>query len=205
MKKICILDYGLGNIKSLHNSLKKIGFMPQFYSENNSTKNYDIIFIPGVGSYSRASQLLIDKKFDEYLKKVKDNSYIFGICLGMQILLSKGFENGEHLGLNFIEGQVKLIKNKNNKIILPIVGRKKITFVNDDTKFLKQYNNEKFYFVHSYASNPLDKKNILCETTTQNTKYCSGVIKDNIFGTQFHPEKSGEIGLNFLKDFIESC
>ena len=72
-------------------------------------------------------------------------------------------------------------------------------------KFLSEYNNEKFYFVHSYAANPNDKNNILCQTTSQNVNYCSGIIKDNIIGTQFHPEKSGEIGLNFLKDFINNC
>ena len=90
MKKICILDYGLGNIKSLYNSLKKIGSKPQFYSENNSS-NYDIVFIPGVGSFSEASRLLKDQKLNIFLKQVRKNSTIFGICLGMQILFSKGF------------------------------------------------------------------------------------------------------------------
>ena len=204
MKKICILDYGLGNIKSLYNSLKKIGFNAQFFSENSSS-HYDIIFIPGVGSFSHASKLIMDKKLDEYLIKAKKNSYIFGICLGMQILLSKGFENGEHKGLNFINGEVKLIKNNNNKIILPIVGSKKINITNDKIKFLNKYDNEKFYFVHSYAVNPIEKSNVLCQTTSQNVEYCSGIFKNNIIGTQFHPEKSGEIGLNFLKDFIQDC
>ncbi len=204
MKKICILDYGLGNIKSLYNSLKKIGFNAHFFTENSSS-NYDIIFIPGVGSFSHASRLIKDKKLDKYLIKAKKNSYIFGICLGMQILLSKGFENGEYDGLNLIKGEVKLIRNRNNKIVLPIVGSKKININNNKIKFLNKYNNEKFYFVHSYAANPIEKNNILCQTSTQNIDYCSGIIKDNIIGTQFHPEKSGEIGLNFLKDFIENC
>ena len=204
MKKICILDYGLGNIKSLYNSLKKIGFNAQFFSENSSS-HYDIIFIPGVGSFSHASKLLMDKKLDKYLIKAKKNSYIFGICLGMQILLSKGFENGEHEGLNLINGEVKLIKNDTHKIILPIVGSKKINITSNKMKILNKYNNEKFYFVHSYAVNPIEKNNVFCQTTSQNVEYCSGIIKDNIIGTQFHPEKSGEIGLNFLKDFIQDC
>lgn len=204
MKKICILDYGLGNIKSLYNSLKKIGFNAEFFSENSSS-NYDIIFIPGVGSFSHASKLIKDKKLDKYLINAKKNSYIFGICLGMQILLSKGFENGECDGLNLIKGEVKLIRNRNNKIVLPIVGSKKININNNKIKFLNKYNNERFYFVHSYAANPIEKNNILCQTSTQNIDYCSGIIKDNIIGTQFHPEKSGEIGLNFLEDFIQNC
>jgi glutamine amidotransferase len=204
MKKICILDYGLGNIKSLYNSLQKIGYKPQFYSENNST-NYDIVFIPGVGSFSEASKLLKNDKLDLFLKEVKKNSYIFGICLGMQILFSKGFENGESKGLDLINGQVKLITSKNKKIILPIVGYKKISIQNNYLKFLKNYDNKKFYFVHSFAGKTNDLKNILCTTKDQNINYCSGVIKERIIGTQFHPEKSGEIGLNFLKDFISSC
>jgi glutamine amidotransferase len=190
MKKICILDYGLGNIKSLYNSLKKIGFNAQFFSENSSS-NYDILFIPGVGSFSHASKLIKDKKLDEYLIKAKKNSYIFGICLGMQILLSKGFENGKHDGLNLINGEVKLIRNNANKIILPIVGSKKIIMKNNKIKSLNQYNNEMFYFVHSYVAHPIEKSNILCQTSAQNIDYCSGIIKDNIIGTQFHPEKSG--------------
>jgi len=203
MKKICILDYGLGNIKSLYNSIKYIGFNPEFYTENNSI-NYDIIFIPGVGSFSKASKLLLDKKFYKYLNQVKKNSFIFGICLGMQILFSRGFENGQHDGLNFVDGEVNLIKDKNKKIILPIVGCKKININNKKINFLEHYNNQKFYFVHSYACQPTNKEDILCTTFSQNINYCSGIIKDNIIGTQFHPEKSGEIGLNFLQDFIKN-
>ena len=100
---------------------------------------------------------------------------------------------------------MKLITNKNEKIILPIVGYKKISIQNNYLKFIKEYNNEKFYFVHSFVGKTNDPKNILCTTKDQNINYCSGVIKERIIGTQFHPEKSGEIGLNFLKDFISSC
>tara|TARA_B100001057_G_C22861871_1_gene954859 strand:+ start:3164 stop:3778 length:615 start_codon:yes stop_codon:yes gene_type:complete len=204
MKKICILDYGLGNIKSLYNSLKKIGSIPNFYSENNSN-NYDIIFIPGVGSFSEASRLLKDQKLNIFLKNAKKNCYIFGICLGMQILFKKGFENGEFEGLGFIDGEVKLIENNKKKIILPIVGYQKISIQNNNLKFINNYNNEKFYFVHSFAGNANNPKDVLCYTTFKNVKYCSGVINERIIGTQFHPEKSGEIGLNFLKDFISQC
>jgi imidazole glycerol-phosphate synthase subunit HisH len=204
MKKICILDYGLGNIKSLYNSLRKIGYYPKFYSEDTSNK-FDIIFIPGVGSYSKASKLLLSPKFKNFINEARKNSYLFGICLGMQILLSKGFENGEHEGLDLINGEVKLIGNKNQKVILPFVGYHKISIVNDKAKFLNQYNNQKFYFVHSYVANPRNEKDILSYTTYQKIKYCSSIAKGQIIGTQFHPEKSGEIGLNFLKDFIKNC
>ena len=124
----------------------------------------------------------------------------------MQILFTKGFENGESKGLNFINGQVDLIKaKKKKKIILPIVGYKKIHIQNNEIQFMNNYDNEKFYFVHSFAGNASDENDILCNTTDQNINYCSGVIKERVIGTQFHPEKSGEVGLNFLKDFINTC
>lgn len=204
MKKICILDYGLGNIKSLYNSLRRIGQLPVFYSEK-SANSFDIIFIPGVGSFSKASKLLSDPKFKNFISEAKMHSHLFGICLGMQIFLSKGYENGEHNGLNLVEGEVDLIKDKNKKIILPIVGYKKININNYKFKFLNKYDNEKFYFVHSFAANPKNKNSILSYTTDQNIKYCSSIMMDRIIGTQFHPEKSGEIGLNFLNDFINNC
>lgn len=204
MKKICILDYGLGNIKSLSNSIKKIGFNPKFYSDDSSS-NYDIIFIPGVGSFSEASKLIKNQKLDIFLNNSLKNSHIFGICLGMQLLFTKGFENGENQGLDYIKGQVELIKDNKQKIILPIVGYHKINVQNNHLKFISEYDNEKFYFVHSFVGNTKNNHNILCNTTSQNIEYCSGVFKERIIGTQFHPEKSGEIGLNFLKDYIDSC
>ena len=96
MKKICILDYGLGNIKSLFNALKKIGVNPFLFSEdNNDKKNYDLVFIPGVGSFSKASELLNNNKYKNFIQNTLENSNIFGICLGMQILFTSGEENGK--------------------------------------------------------------------------------------------------------------
>lgn len=204
MKKICILDYGLGNIKSLQNSLKKIGYEPDFYSEKNFL-NYDVVFIPGVGSFSKASKLLQSPKIYKFLENAKKNSYIFGICLGMQVLLSNGFENGKSNGLNFINGSVKLLQNDKKKVILPHVGYKSINISGNKIEFLEKYNDKKFYFVHSYAAFPTSLKDVFCYSTSQEIKYCSGVYKERIIGTQFHPEKSGKIGLNFLDDFIKYC
>ena len=112
MKKICILDYGLGNIKSLYNSLNKIGYKPTFASEFKK-KNYDIIFIPGVGSFSNGSKL-IKKKYLNFLNHSFNKGIsLFGICLGMQLLLSEGEENGLNKGLNFVDGKVVKLTNKN--------------------------------------------------------------------------------------------
>ncbi len=202
MKKICILDYGLGNIKSLYNALKKIGFEPDFFSEKKKT-NYDIIFIPGVGSFKKGSNLILQKKYLKFFEKsFENNTIIFGICLGMQLMLSEGEENGINPGLNFIEGKVKLLPKKN--IILPVIGWNKVKFKHTSKfKFLSKYQQQKFYFIHSYVANLKIKENELSFSEYEKIKYTSSIFQNNIFGTQFHPEKSGDIGLEFLKDFIE--
>ena len=205
MKKVCILDYGLGNIKSLSNALKKIGVNPFLFSEdNNNKKNYDLVFIPGVGSFSKASELLLNEKYKDFINNTLINSHIFGICIGMQMLFSSGEENGKHSGLNIIKGKVKILGKKDNKLILPMVGYQSVNFLNDEYNSLSNFNNEKFYFIHSYAAFPENKNNILGITKSQNTEYCAAVHNDRVLGTQFHPEKSGKIGLEFMNNFINN-
>jgi len=145
MKKICILDYGLGNIRSLFNAIKKIGFNPTFFSERKNN-NFDIVFIPGVGSFLAASKLVSSPDIQSFLNDVKSNqNIIFGICLGMQIMLTRGEEHGISNGLNLISGNVtKLPAN----MILPHVGWAKVKFDHQKISFLKEYNNEKFYHRH---------------------------------------------------------
>ncbi len=203
MKRICIIDYGLGNIKSLYNALKYIGYKPEFFS-NSSHKTFDAIFIPGVGSFSKASELLLSPKFNKIIKDSIHKSLIFGICLGMQILLTKGEENGNSKGLNFFDGEVKFLKNNfKEKLILPMVGLQEVEF-KSKLNFLKKYNKKQFYFVHSYASFLRNQSEVIGYTNSQKISYTAVINKERVFGTQFHPEKSGEIGLDFLKTVIES-
>ena len=201
-KKICILDYGLGNIKSLENALNKIGYNPVLYSANQN-KSFDLIFIPGVGSYNKASELLLNERYLNFLNKINEKSKIFGICLGMQIFSSEGYENGRSQGLDYIKGQTKKIKINNQNNVLPFVGYFDVNFkINEN--YLKKFNNSKFYFVHSYEFVPINNANIMSTTTNQGITYCSSVFKDRFIGTQFHPEKSGDNGLEFLKATIKN-
>ncbi len=201
-KKICILDYGSGNIRSLKNSLKKIGYNSDFFSDN-SKENYDLVFIPGVGSFSKSSQLIKKTNSLKFLEKARKESLIFGICLGMQLLMTSGEEAGKSKGLNFIEGNVKKFKKS---VILPIVGKRKVFFEgNSDFQFLKKFSGQKFYFTHSYYVNPKNKKHYIGYSKYENMMYCSVIKNMNLFGTQFHPEKSGELGLNFLESFIKNA
>jgi glutamine amidotransferase len=202
MKSICILDYGLGNVSSLNNAIKKIGYFPDFYSDKKN-KNYEVIFIPGVGSFGKASKLINKEHLISFIKNnYKNNCLIFGICMGMQLLCSEGNEDGINKGINLIKGNVELIAGKN--IRLPIIGWQKVHFINNYLGLKKKYNNKKFYFLHSYAPKNISGSNQLTTTKYMNIKYISSIFDKNIIGTQFHPEKSGEVGLEFLKDVIKN-
>ena len=203
MVKICILDYGLGNIQSLNNALNKIGYEAEFYTDKNKS-NYDLIFIPGIGSYFKASNLLLQKKYLNFLNKRHKNAKLFGICLGMQMFSTYGEEFGKSKGLNYVPSKTIKFTDKSNKLILPFVGYHKVEFKKlKKYFFLKEFNNKKFYFVHSYHVIPEKKSNILSLTKQQGVTYCSSIIGDRYLGTQFHPEKSGELGLEFLKKVIK--
>ena len=201
MKKVCIIDYGLGNIRSLYNSIRYLGYRPEFFSETHS-RSFDVIFIPGIGSFSKASKLLINSKFEHFINDSFNKSLIFGICLGMQIFFSRGTENGNHKGLDLIDGQVDSLEkfNSEKKIILPLVGLKTVYFKNDH--ILEEFNNKKFYFIHSFAAKPSNEKYTNSYCKIDQLQYCASVRKDRLFGTQFHPEKSGQLGLEFLKKVI---
>ena len=201
MIKVCILDYGLGNILSLKNALKFLGFNPVMYSENNK-KSFDVVFIPGVGSFRKASELLNNKKILTFLNEINKESMIFGICIGMQMLVTEGYEHGKSPGLNFLDGDVTKIE-RNQNYLVPIVGNNQVVF-DDKLFFLKDYNNEKFYFTHSYKVNLKNNENEVGYTKYFDIKYTSVLKKNRIFGTQFHPEKSGHIGLDFIKSVISN-
>ena len=208
MIKISILDYGMGNIESLKNAIKKIGYHPTLFSAKKNI-NSNFLIIPGVGAFNEAMKIIkkerIDKKINSFLNN-KDN-FLLGICLGKQLLYTSSEENKLTYGLNIIKGKVKLVaKKKEDKI--PNVGWHKIKINNNNLKnfkFLKEFNGEKFYFVHSYKGEPTDKKTILATSSFKKKKFCSVVCKGkNIIGTQFHPEKSSFIGLDFLKTVISN-
>ena len=201
MKKITILDYGLGNIRSLKNSLKLISNNVNYFSENPKN-NFDVLFIPGVGSFSKASEILFKKNYGNLIFETnKRNILIVGICLGMHLLLTKGFEDGESKGLDFIKGYVDKIPAKSKK--LPNIGWRNVSFIDSNQfNFLKKFNNSKFYFVHSYMSNVENKKNIISYVKYDGIKIPSVIYNKNVLGIQFHPEKSGENGIEFLKEII---
>ena len=194
MIKAGIVSVGCSNIQSVFQALNYCGFRSIVIEKHSDFSKVDILVLPGVGSFNQSMKKLLEKNFlNEILIFNEKKKYIFGICLGMQLMMSEGSEGGNADGLNFIKGNVKLL-NYDGKINL---GWKKIK---DQKKlFYKECVNEYFYFMHIYGCQLVNNDDKLFLTDNFNDKFCSGFKKDNIIGVQFHPEKSGENGILFLK------
>lgn len=206
MKSVTIIDYGMGNIKSLYNCLKFLGYNPVFYSENKSIKT-NICILPGVGAFNQAMKLLKEKNIlNDLVNYVKnDRNTLIGICLGMQLFFQESSENSNTFGLGLINGKVKrLSSNKND--ILPHVGWFETNIKpNNAFNFLKEFDKKKFYYVHSYFAEPIKNENQIATSTYDDKNFCAIAVKNsNIIGTQFHPEKSSNIGLEFLEILIKN-
>lgn len=206
MKNITIVDYGMGNIQSLYNSLKFLGYSPLFYSENKSIKS-NICILPGVGAFNQAMKLIVEKKiFDDLKNFLKNkNNVLLGICLGMQLFFEESTENSNTSGLGFIRGKVKKLSiNKNH--ILPNVGWYETNIMSSNAfDYLQEFDKQKFYYLHSYAAEPSDIKNQIATSVYNDKNFCAMVTKNsNIIGTQFHPEKSSNVGLEFLERLMKN-
>jgi len=201
--KVVIIDYGLGNIKSIANALKENQIAYKISDHPNEIENSDLAILPGVGSFPAAMSLLNKKKLINPIKRyAKSNRPLIGICLGMQILFEKGLEFEETQGLGLIKGEVvKIPIYKDSFEKIPNIGWKKIK-INDKQNVLLSGINETdtFYFTHSYHCVPKDKELIQMITPYASTEICASIRSGNIFGFQFHPEKSAAQGLKIIKN-----
>ena len=200
--KIGIIDLKLNNIYSIYQACKNIGYKTEVINHNKkSFKSYDIIILPGVGSYKKAMNFIkingIDDKIFQF--SLNQNKLIFGICLGMQLLLKNSEEFGTTKGLNLVDGEVKLLNKKKCKII-PHIGWSKIKITNKNKVLDKDIGNNPYYFVHSYYCNLKNKKQIIANTKYNDFEFCCALNYNNIIGMQFHPEKSGISGLKIIKN-----
>tara|TARA_A100000164_G_C21583133_1_gene619425 strand:+ start:13 stop:633 length:621 start_codon:yes stop_codon:yes gene_type:complete len=201
-KKIYILDYGISNIKSLSNALRRLNINYKVVESLKNPKNSSALIFPGVGSFPKAISILKSKKLLSQIQEyAKNGKPILGICLGMQMLFSKGFEFEETSGLNLIEGNVKKIPELNLK--LPNIGWRRL-IKKYETNDLPKNIEKDFYFVHSYYVEPKDKTIIKYLIKYENFKIPAIIQNKNIYGFQFHPEKSGNDGLVLLKDFFKT-
>jgi len=201
---VAIVDYGVGNLFSLVSSFKSLGIDAVATGDRAVIESADKIVLPGVGAFGDAAEKLFNSGLAEVVKEqVAKGKPLLGICLGMQLLFDKSLEYGEHKGLGLIHGQVRPIEEvipKNLKI--PHIGWNALEFGRKKSPIFKYLNEgDCVYFVHSYYGANCEKS--LIATTEYGATLTAAVAHKNVYGCQFHPEKSGKVGLKILKAFCE--
>ncbi len=207
MNKIAIVEYGVGNVFSLSSSLKYLGIHANITNKKEDIEEATHIFLPGVGAFGDAMEKLNNTGLVPVLSDaIKNGKPLMGICLGMQLLFESSNEYGEHTGLGYLKGNVSDIKTDMSangfSYKVPHMGWNNLIYKNSDNALLKYINeNDSVYFVHSFYAKNCDKS--LIATSEYGIEVPAIVANENVYGCQFHPEKSGKVGLNILKAFIE--
>jgi len=201
---VAIVDYGVGNLFSLKSSLEAIGEDVVVSGEEEVIRNSERIILPGVGAFSDAAKKLKDTGLDKVIiEEAQKGKPVMGICLGMQMLLEKSYEYGVHSGLGLIKGEIKPIGDTIPKELkIPHIGWNALNFKGEKNEIFKYLKEGDFvYFVHSYhAQNCPD----IIATSEYGASLTAAVARGNVYGCQFHPEKSGKTGLKILKAFCET-
>ena len=205
--KLTIVDYNSGNISSVVNSFKEVAqnkFNIEVTSDLKKIKLSDKVILPGQGSFKSCVDALNNiNGLVESLKEfaIDNKKPLLGICVGLQMFSDIGYEETETKGLGWIPGKVSKIDNQNGKYKLPHIGWNQINIIKESKIFKNIENNSHMYFVHSYEFIPNDKS-VISATTNYSSNIVCSVEKENLFGTQFHPEKSDKIGLKIIENFI---
>lgn len=195
-----IIDYGCGNLFSLKSSLKQLGECAEICTQPSDLKKYRRLILPGVGAFGIAVEKLKGSGlFTAVLSAAEAGVPILGICLGMQLLFEKSYEYGEHIGLSLLHGEIRPL-NCDTSLKIPHMGWNNLQFKQRKTLFKYVEDGEYVYFVHSFHAKKCDS--VIAETF-YGTNVCAAAGMDNVFATQFHPEKSGDTGLRILKGFLE--
>ena len=205
--KVTIVDYNSGNISSVINSFKEVAkdkVNIEVTANLNKIKSSDKVVLPGQGSFKSCVDALnkingLTETLHEFA--INNKKPLLGICVGLQMFADIGYEETETTGLGWISGKVSKIDNQNGKYKLPHIGWNQINIVKQSKIFENIENNSHMYFVHSYEFLPNDK-NVISATTDYSSNIVCSVEKENIFGTQFHPEKSDKLGLKIIDNFI---
>ena len=205
--KVTIVDYNSGNISSVINSFKEVAqdkVNIEVTADLKKIKSSDKVVLPGQGSFKSCVDALnkingLTEALTEFT--INNKKPLLGICVGLQMFADFGYEETETKGLGWISGKVLKIDNQNGKYKLPHIGWNQINLVKQSKIFENIENNSHMYFVHSYEFIPNDK-NVISATTDYSSNIVCSVEKENIFGTQFHPEKSDKIGLKVIENFI---
>lgn len=205
---IVIIDYGIGNLQSLKKAFDFLGVEPAITEDAEEIRRADAVVLPGVGAFASGMRGLKVRGLAETVREFAESGRpLLGICLGAQILLSKGLEFGEHDGLGMIPGRVVRFPEFPDNEKIPHVGWNSVRCPAgaDWSSGIFRSFPEPFdaYFVHSYILQPERREHLLGVTTYGGMEFCSAVRSGNVYGTQFHPEKSGEAGLQIMKNFLD--
>ena len=200
---VAIIDYGVGNLFSLKSSFRKIGAEAVVTADENVIAQADRIILPGVGAFEDAARKLRETGMADVVKKEAAlGKPVLGICLGMQLLLDKSYEYGEHEGLGLIHGSVRPIADvipADYKI--PHIGWNALRFTQETPLFKYISEGDYVYFVHSYYATDCEESTLA--VTEYGADLTASIASGNVYGCQFHPEKSGDVGLNILRAFLE--
>lgn len=211
MTTIAVIDYGVGNIKSICRALDKSGVEVCLTKERGEVLSSDGVVLPGVGAFAHGMEKLIDQGLDEVLREfAASGKPILGICLGMQMLFDQSTEFGETKGLGLIPGIVQKLETLDESHEkLPHVSWNEIKLGNctdwEETILNNIKDGEDMYFVHSYYVQPANDEDVLSKTVYSQFEYCSTVKHQSIYGCQYHPEKSANAGLKIIKNFVGIC
>ena len=200
---IAIIDYGVGNLFSLASSLKSLGLETEVTRDAAAIRAADHIILPGVGAFADAMAKLEATGLVPVIKQEVEHKPLLGICLGMQLLFEKSYEYGEHAGLGFIQGEVCPLEPDltDKSLKVPQIGWNALHIVKDDPLFKYIREGEYVYYVHSYYGKNCTESTLA--TSEYSIPVTGAVRAGKVYGTQFHPEKSGDTGLRILKAFAE--
>ncbi len=202
---IVIIDYGMGNLKSVKNALDFLGLESKISSDIKDIQNADALILPGVGAFPDAMDTIEKLSLDKIIKEeVSKNKPLLGICLGMQLLFEKGFEGIERNGLGLLKGNiVRMDDDKENNIKIPHIGWNDLIYNKEDELFNAIEEGKFVYYVHSYFVQSYNDDDLVAYSEYGDNKIPGVVRCNNVMGAQFHPEKSGTVGLAILKNFGE--
>ena len=204
---IAILDYDIGNVRSIFNCIEKTGGNPILTRDIDMLDQSDGLIVPGVGAFSYGMEKILEYQLeDSIVNYALSGKPLLGICLGMQLLFDESSEFKNNRGLGIISGKVKKLSQKNNlKTKLPNIGWRPNFFSDNEKLFNTIPAGSDMYFVHSYVAHPDNLENVISYSNYYGSNFCSAVRKDNVYGCQFHPEKSGIFGVKIIENFIYLC
>jgi len=207
--KIAIVDYQMSNMFSVRNALDTLGFKSEVTSSHSKIMSSDGVILPGVGSFPEAMKNIRNFDLEDTINNfIVTGKPFMGICLGFQLLFDKSDEINNTIGMGVLHGEVKRFSQKKEKVRVPHVGWNSVNKVQKSNNvqsfdpLKKSDSGDFFYFVHSCYVQPDNSKDVYTTTEYGDTKYCSSILKENIFACQFHPEKSGEKGISIFSEFF---